>query len=435
MTGSAHVCRRFWNLRREGPWQDVGRLKERSIERVALCAECHRERPARVLRVIAVEREGAGGRHAPPDPLLRRHAERLLSRARGKDSLRAGPLLRAMGGVLGEGVLESLAEHVPIRLVYKNRSGSLHLDAVRVLDAANLEEFARPGAADRRASVLDEARKGTSHIRRPEALALTEILRGDAASRMDERLVRALAGLIRLVEGGAVRSARAFSAEVLGDSKAIASLRPRLERLVGPLERLGVRDMDAMVVFGGAGVLDLPRGTVDLGRSQFMGLAASDVERLSRIQAPPGGLLIVENLAPFQACAARVHGHSPLLLLWSAGFPGPALVHLVRQVASQGLPVRVWCDLDLGGIRIARVLQRAAPETWTTVLMDPQTVESASGGRPLSKVQRADIERDLELNPDAPLTGTLAALLARDVWIEQETLMGRIGSIFEAVTP
>jgi hypothetical protein len=429
VTDAAHACRRFRGLRREGPWRDTGRHRDRTIERVPVCAECGRERPARAPRIVAVEREGAGDRRALPDPILRRHAARLLSRARGKASLRAGPLLRAMGGVQGEAVLESLAEQAPLRLVYRMRAGSLHLESVRVLDAARLEEFAHPGAAGRKASVLEEAQRGVARVRRPEALALAELLRADAASRLDERLVRALAALTLLVEDGEVRSARAFSADVLGDSKALASLRPRLERLVGPLERLGVRDMDAMVVLGGAGALDLPGGTVDLGASAFLGLAASDVARASRVRAPAGGVLVVENLAPFQACAARVRGGA--LLLWSGGFPGPALVHLVRMVGSQGLPVRVWCDLDLGGVRIARVLRRAAPEAWAPVLMDPSTVESASGGRPLSRAQRSEMLHDLELNPDAPLAGTLAALLARDVWIEQETLMGRVGEVVE----
>jgi len=59
---------------------------------------------------------------------------------------------------------------------------------------------------------------------------------------LDERIVTALAGLAQLVESGDVIPLRAFSAKVLGSSKAFSPIRNHVERLVGPIEHLGIRD-------------------------------------------------------------------------------------------------------------------------------------------------------------------------------------------------
>ncbi len=69
---------------------------------------------------------------------------------------------------------------------------------------------------------------------------------------------------------------------------------------------------------------------MDVGRFRYVGLAADDVLRLSDLTLPAGGLLVVENLTPFEACLA---------------LPAAGRARLV-----------LWCDADMGGVRIARDL-------------------------------------------------------------------------------
>jgi hypothetical protein len=86
---------------------------------------------------------------------------------------------------------------------------------------------------------------------------IREILASDDALRLDPKVVTSLAGLAKLVESGDALPHRVFSAMTLNDSKAFMQIRRRVERLVGPVDRLGIRDSGAMVMFGGRGLIEL----------------------------------------------------------------------------------------------------------------------------------------------------------------------------------
>lgn len=370
-----------------------------------------------------IEKEAVASQQAVADPLLRQFAAQMESAFRGSRTVRAAPLVRRLGGVRAEGELERLATVVPIRLLYRRQSGGLQLDTIRLLDAEALTEVAHPGVAARRASVLSSAQASIATLDHPEARHITEILSSDTARGFGEKTVRALAGLARLVAAGETRPARAFAADVLDDSKALAPLRVRLEKLVGPLERLGIRESGALVVVGGSGLLQWRDRTIDLAQFDHVGVATRDVLALDRLDLPPEGLLVVENLVPFHAALDRLRGSS--VVLWSAGFPGPGVLKLVAM-ASASKRVRIWCDLDLGGVRIARLIAQAAADRADAVLMDPHLISEASVCRPLSKAQRVSIERELAACPDGMLTATLHSVLAHDGWVEQETLLDRL---------
>src|SRR2546426_247733 len=110
-----------------------------------------------------------------------------------------------------------------------------------------IDEIARPGVRARRASVLAEARSSVRSLINPEAISIREILGTERAARLDERIIKALAALAQLLESGDALPAKAFSAQVLGNSKALSAIRQRLEGLVGPLQRLGIRDWGGLV--------------------------------------------------------------------------------------------------------------------------------------------------------------------------------------------
>jgi hypothetical protein len=428
--GTAHRCARYRSERREGPWRHAGLLREREVERIKVCPECGRERIGRFRKLFAVEREGDPCETAP-DGSIRHLARRLEVILKGRGRIRGDTLLRHLGGVRGEASLESLAPYSPIRLVYHRRGGNLHLHELLLLNARSLTELARPGAEAKRREALETARRETAALVHPEAQAIAEHLTVEEATAMDMRVIRSLAALARLVESGESRPARVFATEVLGHSKALVPIRSRLERIVGPLDRLGIRDTVSHVLVGGAGRLRLPGGELDVGRFRSIGLADRDVFGIVDAQFPAGGIFIVENLTPFQACLDHMAGRSNFLFVWSAGFPGRAVSHLVRQATLSGAPIRVWCDLDLGGVRIARVVLRDSDSIAEPVLMDVAIVREAQTAIPLTPDQIVQIESDIVQHPAEALANTLRAILTRGTWIEQETLIDRIAQVLD----
>lgn len=429
MTSAEHHCTRFRSERHEGDWQDVGALRSREIERRYVCVECRRIRPRRFRKVIAEEREARSDHVLIEDARLRHLAATLSRLFEDRDELRGGPLLRRLGGVQAETELEALAAAAPIRLVYRPRGGSLHLHAVSVLDRVALTEAAFPGEAARRAVAIQEAIEELRVVTHPEATRIAEILsRADPA--WDSRVIRCLTALARLVDAEEAVPARAFSARHLGQSKALATLRPRLEKIVGPLERLGIRDAGSVVLVGGSGVLELSDRSLRLDGLRYLGLAPQDVERLLAVTPPAHGVLIVENLTAFHACLDAATGR-PLMIIWSGGFPSRGVASLIRKLAARCARIRAWCDLDLGGVRIVRLVSRLTDGRLEPALMSVDDVLAATHPVAMSPEQHEAVRRDLARNPDALLAETLRALHDSGVWVEQETQLERIRTLLE----
>lgn len=263
--GEQHVCV-FSDRKRVGLWSSVGPYRERTIERAGICAVCGKERRSKFRKVLHVEKEAASALRSA-DPTIRRLARTLDIRFQTRDEIRAEPLIRRLGGVHVETDLERLALQGGIRLIYRPRVGSLHLSAIRAIDRTALTEIAEPGAAERRKSALEHARRLVAAVEHPQAQMIAELLDADAARLLDEQCIQALAALARIAENGEAVPARVFSAKFLGHSKALARIRRRLERLVGPLERIGIRDSGHVVILGGNGRLGLRNAAIDLSNS------------------------------------------------------------------------------------------------------------------------------------------------------------------------
>lgn len=426
----SHKCAQFQKIRREGPWHLTGALREREIEVVFVCGGCGRERPGRFRKVVAIEKEASVHSTLVPDPPLRRVAAKLASLSKARSQFRAEGLVRRLGGIQAECNVERLAGAAPLRLIYRFSSGVLRLHAIRVLDRAPLEEIARPGVLARRMTVLAEARSTVRELANPEAASIREILKADGAANLDERVIKSLASLACLLESADALPSRAFSARVLGNSKSLSSIRQRLERLVGPLERLGLRDWGGLVIMGGAGTLHFENTDLRLESLRCVGVSSDDVLTLRELKLPSGGVLVVENLTPFHACLEHLGGKSSILLLWSGGFPNRGVRKVLAEAAQQQAPIRVWCDLDLGGVRIARLIEGITAGRATPVLMNPETVHESSICCPLSMENMAHIRRDLEQHPNAILADTLQAILNKRAWVEQESLLHKVRAIF-----
>jgi hypothetical protein len=124
------------------------------------------------------------------------------------------------------------------------------------------------------------------------------------------------------------------------------------------------------------------------------------------MEFPSGGLLVIENFTPFEACVDLLARREQLMVLWTAGFPGKAVLGVIRRAAEARVSIRLWCDLDLGGVRIARSILRVAAEA-RPVLMDPATITETNRKMPLTPDHRAAIRRDVTIHPTAPLSDLL----------------------------
>ena len=228
------------------------------------------------------------------------------------------------------------------------------------------------------------------------------------------------------VEAGDLLAERVFSARHLGDSKALNRVRSQLERLLGPLASLGIREGAAITLAGGYGRLPVGDQDINLQRVlPFIGLARESWLALESIDFPPKGLVVVENLATFEACCRQeVSALKDTMIVWSSGYPGRNVRAVVEAAVSAQARIRIWADLDLDGIRIARLISTWAFGRAEPVYMSPDDVANAQITRPLGRRARLAVEADLSEHPKAFLSETLRAILQHDAWVEQETFLG-----------
>jgi hypothetical protein len=429
-----HICfysdRLIW-----GDWTRSGPFAERLARRVPVCDVCGRQRPALRPRPPVRREARAEAPETPPlaDLAGRTVAAVLLRRAgAAEDGVTSAPGLLSAAARRGvpASVAEEWIEHFLragwIEARWLVGRGGNRLDAVILRDGTALQEIAHPGAEMRRRFALNAARAQVAFLTHPKAREIASLLAADEAAALPPELVRALAAVAAHADADEVLAERVFSARWLGDSKALAGVRGRLERLVGPLAEIGIREGAAVTLLGGRGALHLPGLVVALeDLPPFAGFAHDTLERAREVLFPPAGLLVVENLAVFEACCrGEVPGTGPALIVWSAGYPGRTVRRLVERAGAAGAPVRVWADLDLDGVRIARLVVSWAPEAAVPWRMSPAAVAAAPAARLLGPRALSALRREVTERPGALLSDTLAALLEARHWIEQEVFLG-----------
>ena len=143
------------------------------------------------------------------------------------------------------------------------------------------------------------------------------------------------------------------------------------------------------------------------------------------VELADAGLVVIENFACFEAfCRGEVEQPLRSTVAWAAGYPGRAIRRLVEVAAGRGAPIRVWADLDLDGVRIARLVEAWSAGTARFHGMTPGDLHTARRSLPLTDRAAAGIRADLERHPDAPLADLLRALLEAGRWVEQEAFLG-----------
>jgi hypothetical protein len=429
-----HDCRYLPRLL-WGGWSRVpgaAGLEERLGRVVPVCEVCGRERAARFPRRPAYREARAALPEALPlaGPAGRTVAEALARRGGDTTSVPARGLLgeldrRGLPASLAEEWIDRFLRAGWIEARWRLDGGAAALAAIDILNPDALAELADPGAAARRHEALGEARAAVAGLAHPKARDVAALLTGEEADSFPPPLSRALAALAVHAESGEVLAERVFAARRLGDSKALHPWRARIERLLGPLAEIGLREGAALALVGGEGRILLPGQPLDLATlSPFVGLSRESCERIETIRLPPAGLLVVENLTPFEACCrGEVDGARGALQVWSGGYPGRAVRAIVERAAAEGAPVRVWADLDLDGVRIARLVGSWTAKGAEPFRMAAMDLAAAPVRRPLTPRAESAIRRDLEERPDDPLAPSLRAMLELGGWVEQEALL------------
>ncbi len=411
-------------------WARSGTSQERTARRIPACETCGDEQPARRPRVpFLVERESAvASRLALLDDAGRVIADVLLSRAAGRTDLQARGLFgrlsaRGVTGSVAEPWLERLMEAGLVRLRFRVTEPR-RLDAVVVRDANTLEELAHPGARSARATAVADALRSLESVDHPIAEEARRAL-GEKEPDLSPELARALAAVALHAAAGDVLAERVFSARYLGSSKALARLRSQLEARLGPLGSLGIREGGSVVLVGGAGRAILPGAVLDLtALGPYVGLSRESALALERLECRQAGLVAVENLTVFEACCrGEVPEVAGAAFVWTAGYPGRGTRGIVEAAVRAGATIRAWCDLDLDGVRIARMIAGWSPRC-EFFRMSSADVALARRRLPLTDRARVAIERELRDAADRELADTLRAMLDASGWVEQEVFLG-----------
>ncbi|MFH1434916.1 MAG: DUF2399 domain-containing protein, partial [Pseudomonadota bacterium] len=312
-----------------------------------------------------------------------------------------------------------------VRLHFKLKGSRKHLSEITVTDVEGLENFSQPGLREARCAAIAEALESLDGLEHPVAEKVSQVISGPEADHLTPEILQALTSLACFAEAGEICARRVFSARYLGDSKALDRLLARLERMLGPLEDIGIREGAALVLVGGYGRIDIIGQPLFIDRlPPFIGLPREATMEHSGMQLPDDGLLVVENLAVFEACCrGEVAGVGEALVVWSAGYPGRAVRMFVETAGHCRQNIRVWADLDLDGVRIARLIHRWAAGKALPWRMNPEDLQAAHSTRPLSSRAMTAIRTDIQAHPDGLLRETLEAILEKGRWVEQESLL------------
>ncbi|PBB51958.1 MULTISPECIES: Wadjet anti-phage system protein JetD domain-containing protein [Mesorhizobium] len=276
-----------------------------------------------------------------------------LERAGGIELVQTGPKTerRVTGARLKDaGVLYRKVERRP--------AGELAYRAVSELRS-------QPGLPAGAASLIDDAvaawTRGVSHI---------GIRNGDG---------RTLANVIGLAIAARGRMSgdpqgeqdfRTFSRLTVGDSKA---LEKNVRQVAAAMAKIlvGMEEqtrLDPEELLASAGIRRLPQpillhGDVSLdGRSfpamPYVGIPTDCAGGISLL-TKPDYVLTIENFASFVRHIREVARSERALVIYSGGFPSrPTLATVTRLAAQAQVPTFHWGDMDAGGVRIFRHLER-----------------------------------------------------------------------------
>jgi hypothetical protein len=190
---------------------------------------------------------------------------------------------------------------------------------------------------------------------------------------------RTLAQVLRLARAACARLAepsgnevdfRTFSRLASGDSKALERNLGSVASAISRLYPVGEAQaaLDAEELLASAGIKRLPQpvlihGSIALDdrpfpKMPFVGVPAECAGRVN-LHAKPAYTLTIENFASFVRYVREVGQNEGGLVIYSGGFPSRPVLETIARLAGQACaPTYHWGDMDAGGVRIFRYIER-----------------------------------------------------------------------------
>lgn len=241
-----------------------------------------------------------------------------------------------------------------------------------------------------------------------------------------ERRLKIAQGLDNWLTAGLWGTERQFSQYALGRSKAFGEADRRWLAEFGiALESCGISRHTPHVFLSGALTL-YAAGQPLLSAALLQGGLALAPEALQQVDAVRGAVQmvrIVENLSVFEVLTRQAE---PVLTIWVPGYPHRRWLDAVGHVlALLHLPVQVACDLDPSGVAIALQVGELAGKAgcaWQPWRMQADDLTLACGGQPLSADDQQALARLAGRSLPPMLADLVAAMLERQLKVEQEAL-------------
>ena len=303
----------------------------------------------RILARVAFDRFGSVGEQdaflAGLDAIEREGGVRVLRQGPRHDMRITGVALADPAPVYRRMVRTPSRDDVPARLEPLRQRSDLPVAATTVIDrvAASWE-------------------RGVAHL---------ELFPGDVEGLGNVLRLAAAAGLRADWQGLPDIDFRTFARKAVGDSKALERHLSAVARTLGILHP-GLDAAHALQpaeLLAAVGITRLPQpllihGALELGgaalpRLEFLGFPPEHAVRLRPLRKP-AHLLTIENYASFIRHIREVSRPEDALVVYSGGFPSrlarDAIVSLASRVC---VPTFHWGDMDPGGVRIFRHLERS----------------------------------------------------------------------------
>jgi len=154
-----------------------------------------------------------------------------------------------------------------------------------------------------------------------------------------------------------------------------------------------------------------------------VGLPAAQAARVQHVEVDATRVVCVENQTTFYETIRHEGDGLAAICLW--GNPSPACRHLLRCLAQsvpESVPLRVWADLDYGGLNILAQLRRISPRFMPDRMDIPTLDAHAQWGKPLTRVDAKGLRR-LSLNPLlSDMRPLITHMLEREIKLEQEAI-------------
>ncbi len=232
---------------------------------------------------------------------------------------------------------------------------------------------------------------------------------------------------------------RVFSVRVFNDSKRFDTLKETIVRLARrhqpawrdlssqeTLREFGlVANPGHLYLYGPWQLVDSEGQVMSLAEFHpSVGIPTALAARVQWVSVDAPRVVCVENLASFYELIRYEGQKLAALCLW--GNPSPASRHLLRCLA-QTLPsnvsLRLWADIDYGGLNILAQLRQQVSPRFEPYRMDRTTLEAhAHWAHPLSTTDKRNLAR-LRGHPTlTDMTSLIDYMLLREIKLEQEAV-------------